>query len=481
MNKVCLAAVTWNSESTLPAWIESAIQAVNDREDPTDILVIDNASEDSSRELAEAAGIKVVNTGGNLGYAGAVNVAYQVIPADSHILILNPDTRLKGGCVDQMLGELSDPRVGIVVCRIVDSDGATRPSLRRFPTVASAWGQALLGGRRASMIGRLSEQIAVDGYYDQGQDVEWATGAAILVTPDARSTLGSWDPTYFLYSEETEYMMRARQLGIRARYRPSAVVEHAEGDMMSSPGLWRLAIRNRIGLFRRRNSFIKSQLFQAGVITNEALRSARSRVHRAGLLASLRPSRVPAGQFRGIVVLGVPSPGESVESRDWDSVLTVMGRERPLLVVGRRSGRCPETNLNRHDARLIAYPGGTSGRMRAAAVAVARQQVNRLSQWYLMTRPHVLVFDPRLESVATGMARSTLTYVRTKSTVAHIDRDARECEQRLLASAELILHEDLPVSIHQGTAPGGQQHLVEGSIDDRARVLLGLLDAIHAR
>ena len=65
--------------------------------------------------------------------------------------------------------------------------------------------------------------------------MDWATGAAWLVSADCVAAVGLLDERYFLYSEETEYMLRAGSAGFAVRYEPEAFAVHAGGEQATSP------------------------------------------------------------------------------------------------------------------------------------------------------------------------------------------------------------------------------------------------------
>ena len=111
------------------------------------VIIADNSPTDETLAVARRhADVIAVPTGGNLGYAGGVNVGLAHAGDAETVAVLNPDLRLRPGALTAMLAELrADPRRGVVVPRIVDETGATTTSLFREPTALRALGDALLG------------------------------------------------------------------------------------------------------------------------------------------------------------------------------------------------------------------------------------------------------------------------------------------------------------------------------------------------
>ncbi|MEX5631240.1 glycosyltransferase [Parafrankia sp. FMc2] len=287
---VSIVIVTFNSASVL-AECMSALPAASDRV-RIETLVVDNASQDATLEVARAAGdgIRVLSTGANVGYAAAINRGMQAVsPAARAVLILNPDIRLRPGAVAAMLDVLATPGTGVVAPRLLDADGALAHSLRREPSIARAWGEAVLGGR-AGRWPVLGEVVTSPRSYAVQTVADWATGAALLVSRACAAAVGEWDESYFLYSEETDFLLRARDAGFALRYAPDAVGVHLGGESGTAPALWTLLMANRLRLYRARHGAGASVAFTAGILAGELARAAAgrptSRAAVAGLLTS---------------------------------------------------------------------------------------------------------------------------------------------------------------------------------------------------
>ena len=147
------------------------------------------------------------------------------------VLILNPDLRLAPDAVTRLLEALNENRIGAVVPLMLDEDGATYFSLRREPSLTRAIGDALFGSKlwrdRPAFLSELDYRPAS---YVEAHDVDWATGAALLVPAAVAREVGEWWDEFSLYSEETDYFRRIRESGRRIRFEPSAVVRHRGVD-----------------------------------------------------------------------------------------------------------------------------------------------------------------------------------------------------------------------------------------------------------
>jgi len=293
--RVAVVIVTYNSADVLEGCLESLTAGAAGVE-LTAVVVADNASGDGSAALAERAGppVTVVRVGRNAGYAAAINAGLAALDLDAldGVYVLNPDCRLRPGAIAPLLACLREPGRGIAVPYMVNPDGSLQPSLRRMPTVGRAVVEAVIGGDRAGRIGRLGELVTDPRDYAGPGAFAWATGAAMLIAPRVLREVGPWDESFLLYSEETDYCLRAADLGWSTWYEPASVIEHIGGDSGVNPVLAALLVVNKVRLYRRRHGPVAGSAYFLAVLAGEAVRAvAGRRTSRAAVTALLRPSR----------------------------------------------------------------------------------------------------------------------------------------------------------------------------------------------
>lgn len=288
---LAVITVTYNSGAVLPQLLSSLGDGLAGIPH-SEIIVVDNNSCDDSVAIAKAhpIGPRVIETGRNGGYSAGINAGMATVPADWDVLILNPDLQLAPGAAVEMSKRLTDPRIGVVVPQIVNEDGSLSLSLRREPSLVTAWSEALLGGRISNRLGT-GEVIADVQRYKSPGPVEWATGAILLISAHTRQAVGDWDESFFLYSEEVDFMRRVRMRGLTVEYEPRARAMHIGGDTKANPFLFAVQTTSRLRDFNARSGPVSRALFRAGVATGEAIRSIRNRSHREALRAALSPVR----------------------------------------------------------------------------------------------------------------------------------------------------------------------------------------------
>ncbi|GEN79710.1 glycosyltransferase [Actinotalea fermentans] len=371
---VHVVVVTYESADVLPTLLSSlddGLAGVGSWH----LTVVDNASTDGTPELVArlAPRALLVPMGRNAGYAAAINAGARHGAADEVLLVLNPDVRLYAGAVVALLDALADPRVGIAVPRLVGPDGATAPSLRRDPSVGRAWAEALLGGSRAARLG-WAEQVTEPEAYTSPRDADWATGAAMAISPACRSAVGDWDESFFLYSEEVDYCQRTRDVGLAVRYVPDAVATHLSGPYGGDVDLWRLVVRNRLTLFARRHSRASAAAFRAGVLVGQALRAPVSPAGRAGAAEAWAHSGRPAG----FVWFAAQDWWYHNRAHSDFQLMQEVARTQPVLLVNSLGLRLPTPGRSSNPARRI-------GRKLRSMAKLVRRPVPGLPGYHVMT------------------------------------------------------------------------------------------------
>jgi GT2 family glycosyltransferase len=288
--------VTYNSADVLPSCLESLRDGGADDVVLTDVIVVDNASSDVSTEIAKSTRglpISVVQLTGNVGYAAGLNAGVMALhdrPPDA-VMVVNPDCRFRPHALSTLARALRVPGRGIVAPRLVNPNGTLQPTLRRLPTVLGAFVEAILGGRIADRLG-LGELIFADGPHDGPGPAAWVTGAALLMAWPAIQSVGPWDESFLLYSEETDFILRAADQGWSTWYEPAAVIEHKGGESGTRPCLAALLTVNKVRLFRSRHGAVSGLAYSGSVLLGNVFRAAAGHpTARASVAALLLPHR----------------------------------------------------------------------------------------------------------------------------------------------------------------------------------------------
>ena len=150
----------------------------------------------------------------------------------SQLLLLNPDTLVTPGALDQMVDFLdSEPRAGAVGPKLLNPDGSDQGTARSFPTPAAA-----VFGRR-SPVTRAFPRNRFSKRYLSGRDhagsepfeVDWLSGACLMVPRRVADQVGVLDEAYFMYWEDADWCRRIKLAGYSVHCVASSEVVHDEG------------------------------------------------------------------------------------------------------------------------------------------------------------------------------------------------------------------------------------------------------------
>jgi len=198
-------------------------------------VVVDNASTDGSERAADSQpNVRVVRRNANAGFAVGVNIGAAASSAP-FLLVLNPDCRLRAGMGLLLLNELQrHATCAVMGPAILDPSGTLQESARGDPDMLTG----LFG--RTSVLSRvfpnsqvtrrnLRARVLRDAN-DSSQQVDWVSGACMLIRRDALAGIGGFDEGYFLYWEDADLCRRLRKAGWDTRYFPTASVTHDVGQ-----------------------------------------------------------------------------------------------------------------------------------------------------------------------------------------------------------------------------------------------------------
>ncbi len=194
-------------------------------------LVIDNGSDEAGRELLETLPFERIDGGGNLGFAGGVNLGLARSRADP-IVVLNPDVRVLPGCLQALTealqgeAEVAGPRFYWEAGRRMLLPPAEERS-RRSELLALL---ATRGEPWAARARRRWRRHARRHWRARRPLASYAlSGALLALTRAAWEQVGPFDEGFRLYFEETDWLRRAARAGVPARYVPAAEAVHLHG------------------------------------------------------------------------------------------------------------------------------------------------------------------------------------------------------------------------------------------------------------
>ena len=221
-----VVVVTYSPGEALEGFIESLSEATTR---PVEVVLADNGSTDGAPERAAARHphVRLLRTGGNVGYGAAVNAGMAGL-TDGYAVVANPDVRFDPGSVDERLTVAARwPRAATVGPAIRTPGGELYPSARDLPRLSTGAGHALLGWAWPG--NPWTARYRREREAPRERPAGWLSGSCLLVDVAAFWSVGGFDPGYFMYFEDVDLAERLTRRGWLHVYAPSAVVTHAGG------------------------------------------------------------------------------------------------------------------------------------------------------------------------------------------------------------------------------------------------------------
>jgi N-acetylglucosaminyl-diphospho-decaprenol L-rhamnosyltransferase len=226
---ISIVIVSFNAREHLRRCLASVFQhQAGDYE----VIVVDNASADASAAMVETEfpRARLIRNAVNRGFSCAANAGARAANGDV-IAFLNPDCTVDADPFTAAAAYLrAHPDVGVLGLKVLDPSGAIQLSVRRFPGLSTAI------FNRYSLLTRLLPRnpfsrryLMSDWDHDRVSDVDWVSGACLLMAKAAVARIGLFDEAYFWGFEDVDLCQRAHRAGLRVVYFPGASVTHEIG------------------------------------------------------------------------------------------------------------------------------------------------------------------------------------------------------------------------------------------------------------
>lgn len=222
---VALVTVTHDSQDDLARLLSSVARHLP----AARVVVVDSGSRDGSLALAREwpGDATVVDLGANEGYGRGSNRGVAAVGEADVTVILNPDVELVDSSLGELAAELRRPGAPdrLLAPLVLHPDGRLQDSAQAAPATALQGFRALVPA--AAMPGPLRRRVEP---YRSGRPrkVAWAVGCCIAARTATLRALGPFDEEAFLYAEDLDLGLRARQEGVETWFWPAARVVHRE-------------------------------------------------------------------------------------------------------------------------------------------------------------------------------------------------------------------------------------------------------------
>jgi GT2 family glycosyltransferase len=285
--KLSIVILCWNDLKVISDCLRSIYSGTHST--TFEVIVSDNGSTDGSiafiREKYPQ--VRVIENGENLRFSKGNNVGIREARGE-YVLILNPDTIIHDGALDQWI-EFADrhPEAGGFGCRVLNADGSYQGCARPFPTIWREWLAALY----LRPLGYLSDLFIADKYVrwsgETERIIDWQAGCSLMVRGTLLKQLGGFDERFYYYYEDLDLCHQIWDADFPIVYSPKVVITHLVGQSVKS---FRIAFE--LDKYRNRYRYFYKYFGRRGARRCRQVSLGRLRVRQIGysLLNFIKPS-----------------------------------------------------------------------------------------------------------------------------------------------------------------------------------------------
>lgn len=280
--ELAIIIVNWNGGQLLRQCLESIAQ-----HPPSlsyEIVVVDNASTDGSREWLESLGarVRLIKNKENAGFGRANNQGFAATEAPL-LFLLNSDAEVQAGAIDTLVETInSDERIGVCGPRLINPDGTLQASVWHNPVTPIDLIVAAFRLHRL-LPRRLRGELLLGYHWDHARQrrARMLSGAALLVRREMIDQVGGFDERFHMYGEDIEWCLRIVRAGWWMIFEPLATVLHHGGQ--SSARRWDYLKKRSVeyeSFFRYQRLCLTRSLALANLITGCSLALMQYAWHR---------------------------------------------------------------------------------------------------------------------------------------------------------------------------------------------------------
>lgn len=218
--------VSHNSVRFLPKCLASIVSQQSSY--PFEIILVDNASEDTSVLFVQQnyPQVNIIHNKDNKGFAYANNQGIRHSKG-KYVLLLNPDTILLESALERLVSYLDAANdVGAVGPKILNPDGTLQRTGVSFPSLWNVFVEIFFLDilfPKSKLFGRHKKLYKNP---NQLYDVDYLQGSCLMIRKSILDEIGLLDESFFMFFEETDICYRIKKSGKRVVYCPEASVIH---------------------------------------------------------------------------------------------------------------------------------------------------------------------------------------------------------------------------------------------------------------
>ena len=247
--------ISYNTKKLLINCLNSIFN--NFKNNPCEIIIVDNASNDGSAEFIKSSypSVLLVENKENNGFGAANNRGAKIAQGDI-LFFLNPDTLIQDDVFQKIVEVFAaDPGVAIAAPQLVLADGS-----------AQSWAYGWDRGIWEALTNKFKNREPSHQLNNSALKVDWVSGAALIIRREIFEKIGGFDEKFFMYFEDRDLCERVRKIGYRVVVLPGKKVIHLGGKSLNES-------QKRKGLYYQSQNYYWQKKY--GFFVSLALRLVR--------------------------------------------------------------------------------------------------------------------------------------------------------------------------------------------------------------
>ncbi len=279
--------VSYNTKDLTLETIHSVIETTKGSKllkNNLEIIVVDNASKDDSvaalKKLKRKIGtpLSIIESNSNLGFGKANNLGLEQAKGE-YYLFLNSDTIVQELALDNMVQRFLDDekavdenleRLGILTPILLNIDSTYQPQGGSFPSLSSLFfhmtmlddlpiiGKYFPSTQQTGKASRLNLNLLE--HYTQLVPLDWVAGTAMMISKKGIESFGGFDPNIFMYAEDIEICMRAKNHHYTVALDPTARIIHIQNASSTSENAVRGEYKGYLYIFSKHFSNLQTTI-----------------------------------------------------------------------------------------------------------------------------------------------------------------------------------------------------------------------------
>ena len=265
--ELSIIILSYNTAKLTKETVESIYSSTHLSSNKFEIIVLDNASSDTSIEVIsqlcnQYTNLRLVQESTNYGFSRGNNRAVEKAKG-KYLLFLNSDIVVQENGIDILLDTIKEnDSTHFIGGKLLNQDGSPQASCGPFYTLPVVFGALFLRGDYWGLT-RYSPQ--------EPKRVDWVSGACIMTTKESFESVGGFDEGIFMYMEEIDLLYRAQKKGMSTYFEPRAQFIHL-GSASSKGKTYPILQVYRGFLYFYRKHLTRSHLFAlVGMLQLKAL------------------------------------------------------------------------------------------------------------------------------------------------------------------------------------------------------------------